>query len=102
MFITILIGIVFTIVFYIVYTKFLEYRDGKYNWVRPPLPLWVFLLLIIIELIPVFNIVVTGVIIFSLFVMINIEENVRLRSHSKSKILDFFNYDLNANSRKNN
>ena len=99
--ITILIGIVFTIVFYIVYTKFLEYRKG-YEWVRPPLPLWEFLLLIIVELIPVFNIIVIGIILFGLFGMINIEKNVRLRSHSKSKILDFFNYDLNANSRKNN
>lgn len=102
MYISIIIGIVFIIVFYIVYTKFLEYLDERYNWVRPPLPLWVFLLLIIIELIPVLNIVVAGLIIFGLFGMINIEENVRLRSHSKSKILDFFNYDLNANSRKNN
>lgn len=101
MFITILIGIVFTIVFYIVYTKFLECREG-YEWVRPPLPLWVFLFIVIVELIPILNLIAAGLIIFGLFGMINIEENVRLRSHSKSKILDFFNYDLNANSRKNN
>lgn len=98
----ILIGIVFTIIFYMVYTKFLEYRDSRYNWIRPPLPLWAFLLLIIVELIPILNIIVAGLIIFSLFGMIKIEDNARLRSHSKSKILDFFNYDLNANSRKNN
>ena len=101
MYITVIIGIVFTIVFYIVYTKFLEYRKG-YEWVRPPLPLWEFLLIIIIELIPILNLIVAGLIIFGLFGMINIEDNARLRSHSKSKILDFFNYDLNANSRKNN
>lgn len=98
----ILIGIVFTIVFYIVYTKFLECRDSRYNWIRPPLPLWEFLLLIIVELIPVFNIVVAGIIIFVAFGIANINENIRFRSHSKSKILDFLNYDLNANSRKNN
>ena len=102
--ITILIGIVFTIVFYIVYTKFLEYRSEAFcdSWIRPPLPLWVFLFIAIVELIPIFNLAVAGLIIFGLFGMINIEKNVRLRSHSKSKILDFFNYDLNANSRKNN
>jgi hypothetical protein len=98
----ILIGIVFTIIFYMVYTKFLEYRDERYNWVRPPLPLWAFLSVAIIELIPILNLVVAGLILFGLFGMINIEKNVRLKSHSKSKILDFFNYDLNANSRKNN
>ena len=98
----ILIGIMFTIIFYMVYTKFLEYRDSRYNWIRPPLPLWTFLLLIIVELIPVFNIVVAGVIIFVAFGMANINENIRFRSHSKSKILDFLNYDLNVNSRKNN
>lgn len=54
MYITIIIGIVFIILFYIVYTQFLECRDSKYNWIRPPLPLWVFILLIIIELIPFF------------------------------------------------
>lgn len=101
MYISIIIGIVFIIVFYIVYTKFLEYQEG-YEWVRPPLPLWVFLFVTIVELIPILNIVVAGLIVFGLFGMINIEENVRLRSHSKSKILDFFNYDLNANNRKNN
>lgn len=98
----ILIGIVFTIIFYMMYTKLLEYRDSRYNWIRPSLPLWAFLLLIIVELIPVFNIIVIGIIIFVAFGMANFNENVRFRCHSKSKILDFFNYDLNANSRKNN
>ena len=104
MFITVLIGIVFTIIFYIVYTKFLEYRNQAFcdSWIRPPLPLWAFVSLIIIELIPILNLVSIGIILFVLVVMINIEKNVRLRSHSKSKILDFLNYDLNANSRKNN
>lgn len=98
----ILIGIVFTIIFYMVYTKFLEFRDERYNWIRPPLPLWVFLSVAIIELIPILNIIVIGIILFGLFGMINIEKNIRFRSHSKSKILNFFNYDLNVNSRKNN
>lgn len=98
----ILVGIVFTIIFYMVYTKLLEYRDSRYNWIRPSLPLWAFLLLIIVELIPVFNIIVIGIIIFVAFGMANFNENIRFRCYSKSKILDFFNYDLNANSRKNN
>ena len=98
----ILIGIVFTIIFYMVYTKFLEYRDKRYNWIRPPLPLWAFLLLIMFELIPVVNIITIGIILFVIFGMANFNENIRFRCHSKSKILDFFNYDLNANSRKNN
>lgn len=98
----ILIGIVFTIIFYIVYTKLLEYRDSRYNWIRPPLPLWAFLLLIIVELIPAFNIAVAGLIIFVAFGMVNFNENIRFRCHSKSKIFDFLNYDLNVNSRKNN
>ena len=98
----ILIGIVFTIIFYMVYTKFLEYRDERYNWIRPPLPLWAFLLLIMFELIPVVNIITIGIILFVVFGMANFNENIRFRRHSKSKILDFFNYDLNANNRKNN
>ena len=98
----ILIGIVFTIIFYMVYTKFLEYRDERYNWIRPPLPLWAFLLLIMFELIPVVNIITIGIILFVVFGMANFDENIRFRCHSKSKILDFFNYDLNANIRKNN
>lgn len=100
MFITILIGIVFTILFYIVYTKFLECREG-YEWIRPPLPLWGFLLIIIVELIPLLNLVVTALIIFCMSGMA-FEDYIRFRIHSKSKILDFFNYNLNANSRKNN
>lgn len=102
MYITVIIGIVFTIVFYIVYTQLLEWRDSRFNWIRPPLPLWVFLLLLIIELIPVFNVIVIGIILFVTFGMANFNENIRFRSHSKSKIFDFLNYDLNANSRKNN
>ena len=98
----ILIGIVFTIIFYMVYTKFLEYRDERYNWIRPPLPLWAFLLLIMFELIPVVNIITIGIILFVVFGMANFNENIRFRRHSKSKILDFFNYNLNANNRKNN
>ena len=101
MYISIIIGIVFIIVFYIVYTKFLEYLDERYNWVRPPLPLWGFLLIIIVELIPLLNLIVTALIIFCMSGMA-FEDHIRFRIHSKSKILDFFNYDLNANSRKNN
>ena len=101
MYITVIIGIVFTIVFYIVYTKFLECRE-EYEWVRPPLPLWVFLLLLIIELIPLFNLVVIALIIFCMFGLTFVDNLIRFRIHSKSKILDFLNYDLNANSRKNN
>lgn len=102
MYITVIIGIVFTIVFYIVYTQLLEWRDSRFNWVRPPLPLWVFLLLLIIELIPVFNLVVIAIIIYFAFGIDAIEKDIRFRIHSKSKIFDFLNYDLNANSRKNN
>ena len=69
----ILIGIVFTIIFYMVYTKFLEFRDERYNWVRPPLPLWAFLLLIIVELIPVFNVIVIGIIHLYMQIIIRIK-----------------------------
>lgn len=102
MYITIIIGIVFIILFYIVYTQFLECHDSKYNWIRPPLPLWVFILLIIIELIPFFNLIVIAIFIYVTFGIDIIEKDIRFRIHSKSKILDFLNYDLNANSRKNN
>ena len=73
----ILIGIVFTIIFYMVYTKFLECRDSRYNWIRPPLPLWAFLLLIIVELIPVFNVIVIGIILLMRILDFDVIQNLK-------------------------
>ena len=99
---TIFIGIVYAILFYIVYTKFLEYRSNEYeDWTSPPLRLWAFALLVIVEFVPDANLIISLIITLLLLTGLIVDENIRFR-YPNSKFFKFLNYDLNANNRKNN